>query len=217
MQAINIAYPLKGQWQVPVSPADRVPSHYTHKFGLGYAFDFIKDREPASQSLISKLFKSQAVNTDKGWAQEVFSPVDGIIKTVSQITPDRPTISLLSNVKSSIKAMSFNPKKSGFETLFGNYIVIEFNGIFCLLAHLQFQSIKLSVGQELKQGELVGCIGHNGSSHGPHLHLQLMDKLDLTQAQGLPCAFKEYEELQSETWVKVTNKTPNKDTPTRFE
>ncbi|MEK0152058.1 hypothetical protein WN867_03875 [Tetragenococcus halophilus] len=39
---ISIELPLRGQWFVEVSPADRVPSHGTDKFGLRYAFDFVQ-------------------------------------------------------------------------------------------------------------------------------------------------------------------------------
>lgn len=215
MNTIVIGYPLRGVWRVPVSPADHIPSHYTHKFGLGYAFDFIK--ESNKTNAFGALFKSRAASDDEGWGQSVYSPVTGIVREVCQNTPDRKTINVFSNFKSSINALCFNPNKSEFNTLFGNYLVIEFNGIFCLLAHLQYQSIAVNIGDKVSQGALLGCLGHNGSSHGPHLHLQLMDNLDLTQAKGLPCAFAEYEEQQSSNWIKVASKTPSKNELTRFQ
>ena len=39
---IGIEFPLRGEWFTKVSPADRVPSHGIDRFGLTYAFDFIK-------------------------------------------------------------------------------------------------------------------------------------------------------------------------------
>ena len=41
-EATTIAFPLRGEWYTETSPADRVPSHGTNRFGLRYAFDFIQ-------------------------------------------------------------------------------------------------------------------------------------------------------------------------------
>ncbi|HBA0438693.1 TPA: M23 family peptidase, partial [Enterococcus faecium] len=36
-EATTIAFPLRGEWYTETSPADRVPSHGTNRFGLRYA------------------------------------------------------------------------------------------------------------------------------------------------------------------------------------
>lgn len=48
-------------------------------------------------------------------------------------------------------------------------------------------------------------MGHSGNSFSPHLHFQLMDSSDILTANGLPCAFEQYELFQDGEWQKVFN------------
>lgn len=78
----------------------------------------------------------------------------------------------------------------------GNYIIIECeDNVYAALVHLQTGSIQVSVGQSIKKGEVIGRVGHSGNSFAPHLHFQLMDSSNIATANGLPCAFEEYELL----------------------
>lgn len=62
------------------------------------------------------------------------------------------------------------------------------------------------------RGEVIGRVGHSGNSFAPHLHFQLMDSRSVATANGLPCAFEEYELFKNNKWEKVTNGIPtNKD------
>lgn len=62
---------------------------------------------------------------------------------------------------------------SGFGC-FGNTIVIKHKeGMFTLYAHLLRGSIRVRVGQQVKQGEPIALQGNSGCGTGPHLHLQL--------------------------------------------
>ena len=66
--------------------------------------------------------------------------------------------------------------------------------------------------QDVNKGDLIGRIGHSGNSFFPHLHFQFMDSCDIATANGLPCAFEEYEIFQNGEWKTVTNEIPtNKD------
>lgn len=47
-------------------------------------------------------------------------------------------------------------------------------------------------------------------SHGTHLHFQLMDRPDLLDAVGLPCAFRDYEAWRDGAWSRVTAGMPKK-------
>ncbi|MCF6362687.1 MAG: hypothetical protein L3J88_04940 [Gammaproteobacteria bacterium] len=42
MSEIIVCSLLRGAWQVVISPADHIPSHYTEMLGISYAFDFAK-------------------------------------------------------------------------------------------------------------------------------------------------------------------------------
>lgn len=59
----------------------------------------------------------------------------------------------------------------------GNYTVIDhvINGqhIQSVYAHMKDGSMRLTVGQEVLVGEIVGNVGNTGESTGPHLHFEI--------------------------------------------
>ena len=58
--------------------------------------------------------------------------------------------------------------KSGY----GNYVVIDHGGgMSTLYAHMSI--VKVSVGQYVTQGDVIGVTGNNGASTGPHLHYEV--------------------------------------------
>lgn len=57
---------------------------------------------------------------------------------------------------------------------FGNNVQItNSDGIYSIYAHLKLNSIKVSVGDKVRQGELIGYMGSSGHSTGCHLHFEL--------------------------------------------
>lgn len=63
-------------------------------------------------------------------------------------------------------------KTSGYNGGYGTYIVVSHaNGTQTLYAHLS--SDKVSVGQSVKQGQVIGAIGMTGKTTGPHLHFEV--------------------------------------------
>ncbi|MDR3019548.1 MAG: M23 family metallopeptidase [Treponema sp.] len=56
---------------------------------------------------------------------------------------------------------------------YGNYIIIRHrHGYYTRYAHLQSLS-RVSVGQRVQQGDVIGHIGNTGISTGPHLHYEV--------------------------------------------
>lgn len=88
--------------------------------------------------------------------------------------------------------------------------------IYAALVHLQTGSVQVSVGQRVRKSEVIGRVGHSGNSFAPHLHFQLMDSNDLSAANGLPCAFEQYEVFQDGEWRKVVNGIPTDKDRIRF-
>ncbi|WP_411044800.1 M23 family metallopeptidase [Treponema sp. TIM-1] len=55
---------------------------------------------------------------------------------------------------------------------FGNYIIIRHkHGFYTRYAHLL--SFRVTTGQRVQQGEIIGYIGNTGLSTGPHLHYEV--------------------------------------------
>ena len=56
----------------------------------------------------------------------------------------------------------------------GNMINIEHgNGYFTRYLHLQYNSLKVKVGDKVKKGQIIGYMGNTGYSFGGHLHFEI--------------------------------------------
>ncbi len=72
--------------------------------------------------------------------------------------------------------------KTGFETGgLGNFVYIkhEYNGTtyFTAYGHMSDNSIVVTKGQKVKQGDKIGVIGTTGNSTGIHLHFMIMSPI----------------------------------------
>lgn len=72
----------------------------------------------------------------------------------------------------------------------GNAIIIDHeNGERSLLCHFKHDSIKVKVGDRVKQGEVIGLCGNTGNTQQPHIHFNLQDGPLMHIAQALPAQF----------------------------
>ena len=222
---IIVAFPLRGEWLSPNTPGTKIPSHGTNQLGTRYAYDFIQvDWErmgyPAYRvSLPQYLLFGVPLNEYYCWGQEVYAPCDGIVVRAEDGYEERTRTNLFSDLTNAYKnAHYFNPAKDDVQLVAGNYIIIECgDSIYAALVHLQTGSIQVSVGQSVKKGDVIGRVGHSGNSFAPHLHFQLMDSCDITTANGLPCAFEQYEIFQDGKWKTVVNGIPTNKDRIRFQ
>lgn len=67
---------------------------------------------------------------------------------------------------------------TGFEDggSYGNYVLIKHaNGYHTRYAHLAYGTIKVSVGQTVSKGQVLGYMDNTGTSYGGHLHFEVID------------------------------------------
>ena len=224
-EPIIVEFPLRGEWLSPNTPGTKIPSHGTNKFGTRYAYDFIqvdwsRKGYPAYRvSLLRYLIFGVPLNKYYCWGQEVYSPCDGIVVAAEDGYEEPTRTNLLFDMFNAYKnAHYFDPQKDDVQSVAGNYVIIKYDdNVYAALCHLQTGSIQVIVGQSVEKGVVIGRVGHSGNSFTPHLHFQLMDSSDITVANGLPCAFEQYEIFQNEEWKIVGNAIPTIKDRIRFQ
>lgn len=91
----------------------------------------------------------------------------------------------------------------------GNMVMIDHqNGEFSLLCHFKHDSIVVTVGDRVKQGDLLGLCGNTGNTSQPHIHFNLQDNLLGYKANPLPAQF---------TNIIVNGEIKESYEPVRFE
>lgn len=59
---------------------------------------------------------------------------------------------------------------------YGNYVIIQHDdGNYTLYGHLAQNSIKVTAGDVVDQGQVIAKLGNSGSSTGPHLHFEVRE------------------------------------------
>lgn len=76
----------------------------------------------------------------------------------------------------------------------GNYVVLRFKyeDLYYYVQYAHMSQVTVSKGDKVKQGEVIGAIGHSGNSTGTHLHMEIHtdgiyagSKLNLVDAEQL--------------------------------
>ncbi|BAK36442.1 peptidase M2 family peptidase [Microlunatus phosphovorus NM-1] len=76
-----IEFPFRGRWQARNSPARRVPSHGTHRFGVTYAIDFVAvdDRGRSAVRSWRTLLSAEPPEIFRGFGAAILAPVAGTV------------------------------------------------------------------------------------------------------------------------------------------
>lgn len=77
---------------------------------------------------------------------------------------------------------------NGGTEAYGNHVVIKLTeNEYLYLCHLQPGSLKVSEGDIVQKGQVIGLIGNSGNTSEPHLHMHLQSELDF--GEGIPLYF----------------------------
>lgn len=184
------------------SPANRVPSHGTDRFGTRYAIDFTavdaRGRTARSRSWRSAL-ATEPAELFFGYGQEVLAPCPGTVRVVHDGEADHVSRRSQTTL---IGYMLGQPARirQGPAAIAGNHVILEepLSGCYIAMVHLQRGSIRVGPGEQVFTGDVLAQCGNSGNSTQPHLHLQAMDSLALPRAQGTPIVFRNFcEQLRS--------------------
>ncbi|MFL1420296.1 M23 family metallopeptidase [Staphylococcus ureilyticus] len=70
----------------------------------------------------------------------------------------------------------------------GNYIIIKHTDKeFSMIAHLKPNSFEISVGEQIRRGQLIARVGNSGNTMEPHVHFQIMNQNNPQFAKTYKC------------------------------
>jgi hypothetical protein len=192
---VVVDLPLRGEWSVERSPADRIPSHGTDLLGQRYAYDLVRTDHrrgfhvhPAGA--LRWLLLGGRTRDCYGWGQPVHAALDGVIVQAVDGVGERQWVHPVRESWLAVKT-TVRFARGGLDPirLAGNHVIMATGATYALYAHLAPGSVAVTRGQRVRVGEVLGRVGHTGNSTAPHLHFHLMDSPDPLQAGGIPCAF----------------------------
>ncbi len=173
--SVSIGLPVKGGlWYMCDGPSPQ-NSHRNHTTALKARYDSLQDGYKLGYSNqrfaidFEKVGENGLLYKNNGnknidhfcYKENVYAVADGIVIGIVDSLPDMPNPPLVEEFE--------NPTD-----FTGNLILQDIgNGIMASYAHLLALNIKVSVGDTLKKGDLIGKIGSSGNSTMPHLHFHL--------------------------------------------
>jgi hypothetical protein len=213
---VVVELPLRGEWSVERSPADRIPSHGTDVLGQRYAYDLVRTDHRRGLHLhpagtLRWLLIGGRTRDFYGWGQPVHAALDGVIVQAVDGVAERQWLHPVRESWLAVKTtVMFARRGLDAARLAGNHVVMATGGTYALYAHLAPGSVIVTRGQQVRAGELLGRVGHTGNSTAPHLHFHLMDSADPLQARGIPCAFSAYLVERDGHWQRVERGIPHR-------
>ncbi len=104
-----------------------------------------------------------------------------------------------------VRAIRMDSNSGGCDSAYANdanYVVIDFgDGTEALLLHLAQNSSTLSVGEQVKRGQVVGRVGLTGWVCGAHLHFQIQNTCSSWWCQSIASDFEAYGNPTSGSYV----------------
>lgn len=214
---VIVDFPLRGEWTVERTPADRLPSHGTDALGMRYAYDFVRTDDRMGSRVhpagwLKWLLIGGRTRDCYGWGQPVHAGFSGEVVDAVDGEAERQWLHPLREAWCALRtARSFRTRAAiDARRIAGNHVIIRSEQLFALYAHLAPGSVAVRSGQRISAGDVIGRVGHSGNSTAPHLHFQLMNSADVQHARGIPCAFSGYLVQRKGSAEHVRNGIPHR-------
>jgi hypothetical protein len=155
-----------------------------------YAYDFVVVNEqglmhPAEPGAGDEWYpgKSDTNEVYYGFGVPIYAAGTGRVAAIDDGEPDNRSFNQAERATSATAG-------------FGNYVIIDhLNGECSLFAHLKQGSVRVKIGQRVKQGDIIGQMGSSGDSLFPHLHYELRTGVEAKDVEGLPSYFTRFRRL----------------------
>ncbi|MEM7186527.1 MAG: peptidoglycan DD-metalloendopeptidase family protein [Bacteroidota bacterium] len=165
----RLQLPFKGEWFTFWGGDNKRQNYHVAYTPQQGAFDFVVlDENDRSYQ------RSGTRNEDYyAFGKPLYAVCDAeVVKVVTGVIDNRPT--------------QMNPNQA-----FGNYVVLKTDrDEYIFYAHFQYESIAVSEGQQVKQGQYLGNCGNSGNSSEAHLHLHIQDGPNALNDIGVRCYFE---------------------------
>ncbi|WP_411031403.1 M23 family metallopeptidase [Spongiimicrobium sp. 3-5] len=173
--SVSLEFPLKnGSYYIASGGSNKViNNHYgTSVTSQHYALDINKI------GAAGKIFQGMESDKNEGhyiFAEPLYSPCAGKVIALKTSVED--------NMGSSMDVSAENGQ--------GNFIALNCDNTIVTMVHLKKKSIVVTLGEQVKKGQLLGKVGNSGFSQEPHLHIQAAQYNIDSILVGVPMAFNE--------------------------
>jgi murein DD-endopeptidase MepM/ murein hydrolase activator NlpD len=182
-------FPLRGTWFVGAGAS----FHTAHRWVVPE--EFALDIAKVGENSLSHKGAGTRFEDYYAYGADVLAVADGRVISTANDQPQHPTAMQRPDETQEAYFARLQKEQGerlakGPTALTGNYVMIDHGkGEYSLYAHLQPDSVRVRVGDQVKAGELVAKLGSSGNSTEPHLHFQLCDKPDPLMCAGIPVNF----------------------------
>ena len=199
-QKVNYILPVTGEWRVFNGGITKETSHSWGIPSQRFAYDLVKFGQNG------RSFENDGRKLEDYFCFDapIFAPADGtVVKTCDGIR-DAPHVGTF--------WMDWLTR-----SIAGNSVLIKHaDGEYCLLAHLKRGSVRVRVGEAVKQSQEIGRCGHSGNSTEPHLHFQFQNGKSFYFNSGLPVKFTGFARKSDDQETRVEQDYISKNTTIAF-
>ncbi len=179
-------FPLKGRWYL--SSSSSIRSHHRARPAHEFALDLMRIGDGG------KSFRTDGSSPEDYYAfgEDVLAIADGTVIAAEKDIPEtempKPGEARNDFAQRVLGAM-WEKDPTG-RIAGGNYVVIEHPGKeYSVYVHMRHNSVTVTPGDKVKQGQVIGQLGISGDGFEPHLHFSVTDTADMNYGHGLPVKF----------------------------
>jgi hypothetical protein len=173
--------PFSGKWTAFNGGTTPETSHSWDILNQRYAYDFVIQDTDAKSYTEPNPQRPLRPTDFYDYAQPILAPADGEIVQVRDGIRDHQ--------KPGTGWLDWSVRDFR-----GNFVVIRHaESEYSFLAHLIKGSIRVTPGQSVRRGDIIGLCGNSGHSTEPHLHFHVQNTPDFYRSVGLPVTFVNFE------------------------